>query len=192
VDKNTVYEIHSLGGKAGIVTTPPNVVPTTPSGAKLVLEGELIIEGFPNLKLLNLEDARELDKLVVRDCPKLEQIIIQNSGVKKLELGPDLDNLFLLDFSFQTDPVDRPTARKVDEVDLSNVPNLKVLYCLGGHETELKGIEKLTQLHYFGGGAYFYQEEISKVVKLPTHIFREWKEGIKEVLGITNVDLPDD
>jgi len=138
------------------VTTPPTMPPSTPSGINLSLKGELIVEGFPNLKLLNLEDARELDKLVVKDCPKLEQITIQNSGVKKLELGPGLDNLFLLDFSFQIDPADRPTARKVDEVDLSNVPNLKSLCCYGEQETELKGIEKLTQFKFFSGGSYFY------------------------------------
>jgi hypothetical protein len=107
-------------------------------------------------------------------------------GVQELELGTGLDELTFLDFSFETDTITRPHKRKLDTLDLKNVPNLKVLLCFGVHETKLKGVENLIQLQQFDS-----HSRGSKVVTLPTEDFREWKESVKKVLGITTEDLPD-
>jgi hypothetical protein len=181
IDKNTSYEIYSIASGSGITT------PLTPGAPRLKLNGELRIEEFLKLEELDLTDAKELDKLVVKNCPNLKEINIPGSGVKELELGPGLDDLLSLNFSFDVSA--GPASRKLDELDLSNVPNLKILHCFGVHETKLKGVEKLTQLQFFSSGTSLVDKT---VVLLPTNIFREWKEGIKEVLGITDVDLPDD
>ncbi|KLL02381.1 MAG: hypothetical protein MRERC_2c123 [Mycoplasmataceae bacterium RC_NB112A] len=152
------------------------------------LTGELKIENFPDLEEIELVDSRELDKLIIKNCPKLERVNVQDSGVKELEIGLGVDNLLFLDFSFETDLTDRPIPRKVDELDLSNVPNLKVIRCFGEQETKLKGVENLTQLQFFSSGTSVND---TTVVLLPTEIFREWKEGLKQVLGLTTNDLPD-
>ena len=148
------------------------------------MNGELRIENFPELEKLNLDNVRELDKLIISGCPKLKKVKVQNSGVQELELGTGLDELTFLDFSFETDTITRPHKRKLDTLDLKNVPNLKFLLCFGVHETKLKGVENLIQLQQFDSHG-------SKAVTLPTENFREWKEGVKKVLGITTEDLPD-
>lgn len=87
-----------------------------------------------------------------------------------MELGSGLDNLLILDFGFEIDPADRPVARKIDELDLSKVPNLKTIRCIGEQETKLKGVEYLTQLQFLSSGA---DVNDTTVVLLPTEIFRE-------------------
>jgi len=80
--------------------------------------------------------------------------------------------LSYLDFSFDVDdPNLRPVARELRELDLRNVPNLKVIRCIGNHKnTKIKGLEGLKQLQCFNGGN---KVDNPNVIKLPTQIFQE-------------------
>jgi len=126
------------------------------------LSGDLVIENLNNLEDLNLRDVRELNKIVIKNCPKLKKINLLDSGIKQLEVGPGLDQLEELSIGFEIDSTDRPTPRKLDKVDFSNITNLKSFKCVGVQETELIGFEKLTQLESFLG---------AKGVKIPTNKF---------------------
>jgi len=170
IDKNTETEIYA---------EKPSVPGATPAMVAEELNGELRIENFPELELLSLKDVGELDKLNVNNCPKLKEIDLQNSGVLKLELGSGLDSLVFLNFSFEVNAFHgRPNPRKLDELDVSNASNLKVIRCLGIHETKLTGIEKLTQLQQFDSGD---DTDDTEVAVLPTGVFREWKKNLDAI-----------
>ncbi|RHZ35241.1 hypothetical protein [endosymbiont GvMRE of Glomus versiforme] len=153
------------------------------------LSGELKIEDFSELKKIYLNETSELDKLIINNCPKLTEIHAQNSGVKEIELGKGLEQLLFLDFSLEADENPTNNERKLKKLDLSNVINLKVLVGFGIQETELTGIEELNQLHHLYSGNSIDDE---KVILFPNEIFRRWKKGIKDILGVTSVSLPDD
>ncbi|CAI2162264.1 13541_t:CDS:2 [Funneliformis geosporum] len=185
IDKNTRKRIEGVKSSVGVLS------PTNP---REELKGELKIEDFPELEELDLEDVRELDKLVIKNCPKLREVILLNSGVKKLELGSGLDNLLFLDFSFDTDVDDRPVERKLDELDLGNVPNLKVLRSCGVQQTNLKGIEKLTQLQTLDsatklGGANLSQIPTGKTLKDLIDNFSADQDNLQKKLKKIQKDL---
>ncbi|CAG8722500.1 9510_t:CDS:2 [Funneliformis caledonium] len=144
IDKNTVDVIEGVKVSVGVLS------PTNP---KEELKGELKIENFPELKELNLEDVRELDKLVIKNY-----------------------------FSFETKVNDRPNERKLDELDLSNVPNLKVLKCSGIQQTNLKGIEKLTQLQSLDSG-----DELDDTTVVSDDLPDSWKTDLATKLGGANL-----
>jgi len=151
------------------------------------LNGELKIEDFPELELLDLDSVNELDKLTISNCPKLQRINLPNSGIKKLELGSGLDSLLYLDFSFELNMTDRSGPRSLDELDLSNAPNLKVIKCYGTHDTKLKGVEKLFQLQKLDSGDVITDTE---VVTFPVEEFRKWKKRLDDITtGPDHLDL---
>ena len=84
----------------------------------------------------------------------MEKINLQNSGIKEIIFTSKLDKLTFLDFSFEISPAqERPEARNLAELDLTNTPNLKELKCFGVQETNLIGTEHLTQLSQFNCGS---------------------------------------
>jgi len=121
-------------------------------GNREFLTGDLLIESLNDLEELDLYDVRELNKVTIKNCSKLKKINLLDSGIKQLEVGPGLDRIEELNIGFEINPIDRPTARRLDKIDLSNVTSLKILKCVGIQETELIGFEKLTQLETFRGG----------------------------------------
>ncbi|CAI2194967.1 1508_t:CDS:2, partial [Funneliformis geosporum] len=118
---------------------------------KEFLTGDLVVENLNKLEELILYDVRELDKVIIKNCSELKKISLFNSGVRQLELGLGLGKIEELSIGFEINPIHRPTARKLDEVDLSKITNLKSLKCVGVQETKLSGFEKLTQLEFFRG-----------------------------------------
>jgi len=115
------------------------------------LTGDLVVENLNELEELNLYGVGELNNVVIKNCSGLKKISLFNSGVRQLEIGPGLNQIEELSIGFEIDPINRPTARKLDKVDLSKVTNLKELRCVGVQETELVGFEKLTRLEVFRG-----------------------------------------
>jgi len=136
------------------------------------LDGDLTIDGLNDLEELDLWKAGKLDNITIRNCPKLEIINLGNSGVKKLNLGPGLDGLLCLEVSidFINDP-----SRKLNELDLSQVRNLKLLKCHGDLTTNLLGVEELVQLQHFETSTDL---NAKSVVLLPTKGFKKWKENL--------------
>jgi len=148
------------------------------------LDGDLTIDGLVNLEELGLIKTRKLDNVTIRNCPKLRIINLGDSGIKNLNLGPGLDGLLKLDIgitSFTIDPF-----RKLNELNLSQVKNLKVLKCHGGLTTKLIGFEKLIQLQHFDTSTIL---DDKNVVLIPTKEFNKWKEQLDIITGPSGLDL---
>jgi len=125
----------------------------------------LTIDGLGDLEELNLVKTGKLDNVTISNCPNLKIINLGDSGVKHLKLGPGLDGLLRLDISVDliTD-----SSRKLNELDLSHVSNLKVLKCHGELTTKLIGFEKLVQLQHFDTTSVL---DAKKVILIPTKEF---------------------
>jgi hypothetical protein len=157
IDKNTVTEIY---GKSD----------GTKSALRETLEGDLEIKGFPSLEKLVLTDVRELDKLEIGDCPKLKEVVVNNSGVKELEFGAELNSVKRLNCSFEVDSTDRPIPRGLARVDLKNVPNLQIIICVGDQKTEFENVQELNNFYHYSGGSVI---DDPTTASLPTKLFRK-------------------
>jgi hypothetical protein len=59
------------------------------------LTGDLVIEGYPNLETISLEEMR-INKLTIEDCPNVKEIEVYGSGITEiigLENLPNLETL---------------------------------------------------------------------------------------------------
>lgn len=148
------------------------------------LDGDLTIDGLGDLEELNLVKTGKLDNVTISNCPNLKIINLGDSGVKHLKLGPGLEGLLRLDISISSFTTD--SSRKLNELDLSHVSNLKVLKCHGELTTKLIGFEKLVQLQHFDTNIDL---EAKNVILIPTKEFSKWKENLDIITGPGGLDL---
>ncbi|MCE8163426.1 MAG: hypothetical protein I3273_05075 [Candidatus Moeniiplasma glomeromycotorum] len=77
------------------------------------LEGDLILQDYPNLKAIILP-RHELTSLKVVNCPQLKQVNIRNNQLTKLEIAGNITELIA-------------SQNQLTTLDLTDCPNLKEL-----------------------------------------------------------------
>ena len=103
--------------------------------AKVV--GLLTIDGFPKLESIFLVDAEGITKLIIKDCPNVETILVANNKLTEIEGLENLPKLKKLSFS----------GNLVKKIDLSKNPDLEQLYFFNNpQDLEIIGIGSLTKL----------------------------------------------
>ena len=102
------------------------------------LQGNLIIENYPNLKKIILTNAKQITKLVVHNCPAVERIDIYNSKISDLDIS-ELANLEYLQVG----------NNQLTKLNVSQNKKLKTLICFNNPLESLEGVDKLTELSYF-------------------------------------------
>ncbi|WNE40895.1 MAG: hypothetical protein mread185_000352 [Mycoplasmataceae bacterium] len=106
------------------------------------LEGELLIDNFPNLTEVNVRDAERITKLTIIDCPKVKEILAYNNQITEIEGIDKLSELRKLDFA----------KNKVEKMDVSQNAKLVYLVCHNNPNLkEITGVENLSQLTFFNG-----------------------------------------
>ena len=122
----------------------------------------LLIADFPNLKWILFRggnNALSIPKFEIRNCPKLEKIIIDSCQMKEI-ITDDLPNLIYLELNHN----------RLISLDVSKYPNLKYLSCWIGNEN----LPPLTQI--------FTQKIQAREQELKTRL-RESEDNLKELLG---------
>jgi len=105
------------------------------------LEGDLVIQDFPNLQKISFSNNKKITSLRVSNCPQIKEIDIYGNEVNELEIS-ELTNLKSLICS----------NNQLKILDVSQNEKLKTLICFNNPLKELKGLEKLRELSYFNVG----------------------------------------
>jgi len=105
------------------------------------LEGDLIIQDFPNLQKIFFSNNKKIASLKVGNCPQVEEIDIYGNEISKLEIN-ELTKLKSLICS----------SNQLKRIDIGQNKKLKTLVCFNNPLEKLDGLENLRELSYFNGG----------------------------------------
>ena len=105
------------------------------------LEGDLVIQDFPNLQKISFSNNKKITSLKVSNCPRVEEIDIYGNEISRIEIN-ELTNLKHLICS----------SNQLKKIDVVQNKNLKTLVCFNNPLEKLDGLENLCELSYFNGG----------------------------------------
>jgi len=150
------------------------------------LDGKLVIEGYNDLEVLNLERKDlakspnllqgKISELIIRNCPKLKKIDVDKNVLKSITFEGSFPDMEWLDVR----------ENDLAEIEIGLLQNLKKLFLINNSKIVLeniKGLEELVQLE----GADF--RGINSGTGLNFKSLKALKNAIKSLLGITG-DLP--
>ena len=129
-------------------------------------EGQLVIEGYPNLERLRLRDIDSIEKITLKNLPQLQECTIWDCGMKELVIENCLsieilnvrtNSLTSLEFLLN--------LRNLTELEITGNPELiKILKPYNGDWRRWKGL----QIHHPRGSSYHIQNK--EKVELETKI----------------------
>ncbi|CAG8593422.1 997_t:CDS:2 [Cetraspora pellucida] len=150
------------------------------------LTGKGVIEGYPDLEEINLKGNNEIEELIIRNCPKLKKIDVnENKKLKILkfdDMVPNGDNQLEFLACINCEEIEKLSLKTCKHLKTLNVNNCKKLDAIKGiedvdsiDELKAKGVPKIKFIH---------SDKLDG--------FIESKNALKELLGLSpNDKLPD-
>ncbi|RHZ35738.1 leucine-rich repeat domain-containing protein [endosymbiont GvMRE of Glomus versiforme] len=105
------------------------------------LEGDLVIQDFPNLQKISFSGNKKITGLIINGCPQIKEVDVYDNEINKLEIS-ELVNLESLICS----------NNRLKELKVSQNEKLKTLFCFNNPLEDLDGLENLRELSYFNSG----------------------------------------
>jgi hypothetical protein len=135
---------------------------------EIELEGELVIEDYPNLQIINLNGSKSLTKVTIKNCPQVEVLRLFGNKITEIVGYNQLPKLKEFNFS---------QNQMTGVVDISKNPSIEILIAHGNQSAEIKGWRVLKNLRSLNLG-FIGKDISSKMIFSP---FDERKEELTEV-----------
>src|SRR5205085_4944508 len=148
------------------------------------LDGKLMIDNYPKLKNIFLDDTKGITELKFNNCPNVEVVFVSDNKITKIEVLADLTKLRKLGFS----------NNNIKKIDISQNEQLEMLVFFNNPE-ELEfvnGIKNLSKLFFLNSNNTFAVtklleqasgadlKEIAGELKL--NVDGETPEGMKQII----------
>jgi len=147
-------------------------------GAEEELTGELLIEGYTNIKEIDFKwwgknkVKNKITKVVIKNCPGVKRVYFNNNEITEITFEGTFNGLEWLEL----------IDNKLTKIDVGKLPNLTSLYIARNPNiTEIEGWENLTKLEMV---------DLYDTPGLNGKKFKEWKEAINSALNQTPQDGP--
>ncbi|MCE8162936.1 MAG: hypothetical protein I3273_00760 [Candidatus Moeniiplasma glomeromycotorum] len=135
---------------------------------EIELEGELIIENYPNLQVIDLNGGKGLTKVTIKDCPQVEVLRLFGNKITEIVGYDQLPKL--KEFNFAKNQI-------IGVVDISKNSNIENLVAHSNQNAKIEGWETLKDIRFLSIG--FVGKDISKNI-----IFSPFDERKKELTEI--------
>jgi len=136
------------------------------------LEGELIIDGYPKLKSIFLDNAKKITQLKIDNCPDVEIVFVSDNQITKIEGLEKLTKLKRLSFG----------SNQIKEIDISKNTELEILVFFK-NPSDLKflnGIKNLSKLIIMNSDDTF---------AVTTLLNQASEKDLKEIAGKLNLNV---
>ncbi|CFW92861.1 protein of unknown function (L domain-like) [endosymbiont DhMRE of Dentiscutata heterogama] len=150
------------------------------------LTGKGVIEGYPDLETIDLKGNNEIEELIIRNCPKLKKIDVnENKKLKTLKFDD-----MVLNGDNQLETLLCINCEEIEELSLKTCKHLKTLNINNCKKlNKIKGIEDVDSIDELKARGV---PKIRFIHSDKLDGFIEAKDALKELLGLSpNDKLPD-